>query len=103
MACPASTPAPEPVQFRLFDPPQCSLLPATREAIVIIDGSHRIAAVNPAAEQLFGQSSARLVGEPVDILIPPSRRDAHLAQASRDVFGLHADGSEIPVRASRGP
>ena len=86
------------------------------DAIVIIDESGIIDTVNPAAERLFGYSSAELVGRNVKILMPSPQReahDAHLARyrktgekrvigIGRVVVGRRKDGTTFPARLAIG-
>ncbi len=93
------------------------LLGAATDAILIIDREGRIALANPALERLFGLSQQELIGQPIEILIPPRLRHSHVGQRSdyfgqpraramgtgRPLFGLHRDGREFPVEVSLSP
>src|SRR5688500_18308781 len=91
-----------------------------REAIVdlaldcIITSDHRgvITEFNPAAERTFGYRKEDVVGrQMVDLIIPPSLRERHLAGMKRyldtgearvigrriEITGMRSDGSEFPV------
>ena len=86
------------------------------DAIVIIDETGIIDTVNPAAERLFGYSSAELVGRNVKILMPSPHReahDSHLARyretgekrvigIGRVVVGRRKDGTTFPARLAIG-
>ena len=86
------------------------------DAIVIIDESGIIDTVNPAAERLFGYSSAELVGQNVKMLMPSPHREAHDAHLSRYretgerrvvgigrvVVGRRKDGTTFPARLAIG-
>ena len=86
------------------------------DAVVIIGESGIIDTVNPAAERLFGYSSAELVGQNVKILMPSPQReahDAHLARyretgerhvigIGRVVVGRRKDGTTFPARLAIG-
>lgn len=51
-------------------PDEVRLLASLPLAIIVIDAAFRVAQVNPAAEQLLGQSGRRLVGKPMrDVLV----------------------------------
>jgi PAS domain S-box-containing protein len=81
------------------------------EALVIVDSSGRIVAVNSGAEQLLGYDRGELVGQPVETLVPNSFREGHPAHRMRyaaqattrrmgEVMGLQAarkDGSLVAV------
>ena len=80
-----------------------------------VDGQIRCA--NAALYHLFGHDPGSLTGQAVEVLIPHSSRDRHPilrgafahqpAQRSmgqgREVFGLHVDGSLIPVEIGLSP
>ena len=81
-------------------------------ALVSTDAEGRIVEFNPAAEAMFGQRRADLIGRSVgDVLIPPRHRAAHDAGMKRVTAGgparimgrriemsaLRADGREFPV------
>ncbi len=81
------------------------------DAILITDGSGKMRAANPRAEELFGYSSQELIGRPVEILVParfrrihPGHREDYSAAprtrqmgADLNLFGLRKDGTEFPV------
>ena len=82
------------------------------EAIVVIDESGHIERFNPAAERLFGWRADEVLGQNVRILMPEphhSRHDDYLRRYRngqgagimghpRDLWGVHRDGTLIPVR-----
>lgn len=93
---------------------QCMLgavLKLALDAIVATDLDGRITLFNPAAERIFGRSSASVQGEPVEILIPERLRAGHREAQQRfvkedgdirmmglrRVKGLRADGQEIDL------
>jgi hypothetical protein len=73
----------------------------------------RITLFNPAAERIFGRSSASVQGEPVEILIPERLRSGHhearqrfannggdtRMMGLRRVKGLRADGQEVDLES----
>ncbi|EIF35233.1 PAS domain S-box/diguanylate cyclase (GGDEF) domain-containing protein [Burkholderia sp. Ch1-1] len=88
------------------------------DAIVAIDQQHNITLFNRAAENLFGYTSAEVLGRPIETLLPEKFRAHHsrhvrqfadspltsLRQStaprmdeSNSVYGQHRDGSIIPV------
>lgn len=88
------------------------------DAIVTIDQQHHITLFNRAAENLFGYAAAEVLGQPIVMLLPERFRADHprrvtdFAEAyqpavrqatpprmdgSNSVYGLHRDGSIIPV------
>jgi PAS domain S-box-containing protein len=93
------------------------LLEAMPDAIVIVDAVGQIVQVNLRTEILFGYQRNELVGQPVELLIPPRFRDGHVI--TRDAYiasphvrpmgkglelmGLRKDGHEVPVEISLSP
>jgi PAS domain S-box-containing protein len=91
------------------------IVASAMDAIVTVDESQRIVLFNPAAEQMFGRSSAEVSLQPLDLLIPERFRAAHredmerFARSARTsrrmgqlgrVQGLRANGEEFPVEAA---
>ena len=85
------------------------------DAIVTVDDAQRIMLFNPAAEKMFGHTSAEVLHQPLDMLIPERFRAEHRAHVERfarsgetsrrmgqlgSVWGLRASGQEFPVEAS---
>ncbi len=93
-----------------------AVLKLVPDAVISIDLSGKIRSFNAGAERIFGRSSASVLGEPVDILMPERFRAGH--QAARDRFvrlggeprmmglqrikGLRADGQEIELEGHIG-
>jgi len=94
-----------------------AFIDALPDAIVLIDGSGLIVAVNVKAVGLFGYSRDELVGKPVGMLIPERFRERHLELQDRynrsphvrpmgagaKLYARHKDGHDIPVEISLGP
>jgi diguanylate cyclase (GGDEF)-like protein/PAS domain S-box-containing protein len=91
------------------------------DAIVSIDEQHNITLFNRAAENLFGYPSAEVLGRPIVMLLPERFRANHPRNVrqfanspqtslrsmsaprmdeSNSVYGLHRDGTVIPVEIS---
>ncbi len=93
------------------------VIEAVPTAIIMVDKQGRIRLVNKHTEQLFGYSRRELIGELIDILVPYKFRNKHpeLRQnyvnshstrsmgAGRDLFGLHKNGTEIPIEIGLNP
>lgn len=88
------------------------------DAIVAIDQQHNITLFNRAAENLFGYTSAEVLGQPIEMLLPERFRAGHAQRVrqfantvqmserqvtpprmdgSNSVYGRHRNGSVIPV------
>lgn len=90
------------------------LLEAAPDAMVCVDAQGTITLVNAQTERLFGYQRGELVGQPVEVLIPESARDAHPAHRERymaeprprpmgvglELSGRRRDGSTFPAEIS---
>jgi two-component system, cell cycle sensor histidine kinase and response regulator CckA len=85
------------------------------DAVLTMDESHRVRAMNAAAERLFGRTFESMVGRDVGELMPERFRASHGASVeafarskevsrhlagARIVTGLRADGTEVPLEAT---
>jgi diguanylate cyclase (GGDEF)-like protein/PAS domain S-box-containing protein len=98
-----------------------ALVDLAYDAIVTMDQQHNITLFNRAAENLFGYSSAEVVGRPVVTLLPEQFRAQHPRKVqqfsdsyqpslrhaspprmddSNSVYARHRDGTIIPVEIS---
>jgi len=87
---------------------------AATDAIITIDSNSTILIVNPAAERIFGYSTAEMIGQPLTMLMPEYLRHLHKAGITRYVEtgrkhigwaavqlpGLHKSSAEIPLEIS---
>lgn len=90
-----------------FEGPHGGLLLALREAIVMIDATQQIVAMNPAAEHLLGLAAGEALGTSLTRFIPPRWRDAHAQQvhdfaASAVAQRAMAQGRRVPVLRADG-
>ncbi len=90
------------------------LLESAPDAMVIVDRDARIVLVNGQALHVFGYEHEELIGQPIEMLMPPRfhdvhprHRDEYLAApttrpmgADLELFGRRKDGSEFPVDIS---
>ena len=90
------------------------LLEAAPDATVIVDRHGKIMLVNAAAERTFGYGREELLGQRIEILVPPRFRAQHHRQSAeyladprirlmgggRDFAALRKDGSEFPAEIS---
>src|SRR5262249_46622925 len=93
------------------------LLEALPDALVVIDRTGTIVLVNLRTEELFGYTRTELLGQAVELLVPPRFRRGHVGHRSAffatphsrpmglglQLWGLRKDGSEFPVEISLSP
>ena len=94
-----------------------SLFEYATEGIIICNISGEIRLANPAAERMFGYEKDELKGQKIEILIPMRHKQVHVSHrdgyvekpapramgASRDLYGVRKDGTEIMVEVSLSP
>ena len=91
-----------------------AVINSASDAVISVDVQGRISLFNPAAARIFGHPASSMVGQPLDILLPPAQRSGHPAHLQRfaesqattrpmgvgRVNGLRADGQELDLEAS---
>ena len=90
---------------------------AAPTGMLAIDGSGTIILANSQTERLFGYSSAEMLGQSIEMLVPERYRSKHTAERARfhdaprtrpmgdgpELFGRRRDGSEFPVEIGLNP
>jgi len=93
------------------------LLESAPDAMLVTDFDGRIVWVNSQTERLFGYARAELIGQPVETLVPESRREMHVLKRSgytrqpryreigtvHELYGRRKDGSVFPVEIGLSP
>lgn len=92
-----------------------AIVRSAMDAIISVDHRGRIILFNTAAERMFGRTSARMMGRPLDCLLAPKLRKRHREHlrlymkdpdlhrsmgAGRPITGQRADGTTFPLEAS---
>jgi PAS domain S-box-containing protein len=94
-----------------------SLLETAPDAMIILEKSGTMVLVNSQTERIFGYKREELLGQKIEMLLPeryrakhPSQRDGYFSKphvrpmgAGLDLYGLHKNGSEVPVEISLSP
>ncbi len=97
-------------QFRLA-------VEASPGAIILVNQAGKITLVNAQAETLFGYPREELLGQTVELLVPPQFTGHHVRDrdgffaaptarpmgAGRDLYGLRKDGRQVPVEIGLNP
>jgi PAS domain S-box-containing protein len=92
-------------------------LDAAPDAIVLVNRDGRMILVNSETEHLFGYAADELLGQPIEVLVPPRLRGGHIRHRGRyfgdphrrpmgsglELAGLRRDGAEFPVEVSLSP
>jgi protein-histidine pros-kinase len=94
------------------------VLDAAPDAMLVVDRQGRIVLANPLSAEMFGYSQGELVGQKVEVLVPPRFRAKHPGHragyfsgdphvrpmgAGLELHGVRKDGREFPVEISLSP
>jgi PAS domain S-box-containing protein len=106
------------ISSHLVDPEIAVLIfEALPDALLMVDGAGAIVLVNHQAELLFGYHRSELFDRAVEILVPDSRREAHIQHrsiyvlephpramgANLDLMAVRKDGNEFSVKINLSP
>jgi PAS domain S-box-containing protein len=95
-----------------------TIFESSPDGILLVGSDGKIGLANAAVERIFGYEPGRLVGRPVELLVPKRIRATHgnhrrsfartkserpMGETPFELFGLHSDGSEVPVDISLKP
>jgi PAS domain S-box-containing protein len=90
---------------------------ACPSGMIMVDHTGKMVMANTEIERQFGYARAELIGQPVEMLVPPDSRAQHVRLrgaftaapktrrmgACRELFGLRKDGTEFPVEVGLNP
>jgi len=93
------------------------LVESAPDGIVIASPEGRIVLINSQTERLFGYAREEMIGQPIEMLMPQTLRQAHQQHrtgyfdeprvrsmgAGLDLKGLRKDGSQFPIEISLSP
>ncbi|AOW11740.1 hypothetical protein LPB72_19840 [Hydrogenophaga crassostreae] len=80
-------------------------------ALLLIDHQGTVTQVTASVESLFGYTRSELIGQSVELLVPPEHRREYLALShaypemagEHELFAQHKDGHQIPVEVRLSP
>jgi PAS domain S-box-containing protein len=90
------------------------LLESTPDGVVMVEANGNILLVNEQTERLFGYTRQELLGQPIEMLVPPRFRESHAAHRAGyfsaprtrpmgiglELAGMRKDESEFPIDIS---
>jgi PAS domain S-box-containing protein len=93
------------------------LVEAAPVGMLMVGDDGRITLANPRVAEMFRYSREELVGQPVEVLVPPGARESHTREREgffrsprpremgkgRDLFGVRKDGGEFPIEVGLNP
>ncbi|MBE1532505.1 PAS domain-containing protein [Actinomadura algeriensis] len=88
------------VHHHVHDPIARAVIESAADAIVAVDGRHRVTVWNPAAERLFGWTAEEMVGR-VPPIVPDELKAEHNAVQERLLTRRAGDGGRISIATRR--
>ncbi|WP_152047555.1 putative bifunctional diguanylate cyclase/phosphodiesterase [Aureimonas psammosilenae] len=91
-----------------------SIASTSPDAIITADATNTIISWNAAAERMFGYDVEEIIGQSLNLIVPPASRDSHRAGLARvasgeaprligrkvEVTAVRRDGTEFPIELS---
>ncbi|RSN70411.1 MULTISPECIES: PAS domain-containing protein [Actinomadura] len=88
------------VHHHVHDPIARAVIESAADAIVAVDGKHRVTVWNPAAERMFGWTAEEMIGR-VPPIVPDELKAEHNAVQERLLTRRAGDGGRISIATRR--
>ncbi|QFG23024.1 PAS domain-containing protein [Actinomadura sp. WMMB 499] len=88
------------VHHLVHDPIARAVIESAADAIVAVDGKHRVTVWNPAAERMFGWTAQEMIGR-VPPIVPDELKAEHNAVQERLMTRRDGDGGQISIATRR--
>jgi PAS domain S-box-containing protein len=93
------------------------ILESAPDAMLLVGPGGKILQINSLTEGLFGYTREELIGQSVELLVPPDARALHvqhrggyyehphkrMMETGLELYGLRKDGSQFPIEVSLSP
>ncbi|GGU94387.1 hypothetical protein GCM10010182_08080 [Actinomadura cremea] len=88
------------MHHHVHDPIARAVIESAADAIVAVDGKHRVTVWNPAAERMFGWTAGEMIGR-VPPIVPDELKAEHNAVQERLLTRRDGDGGQISIATRR--
>ena len=109
--------APSYCGLRIIESLSFKVVEASPDAMIVIDEGGTIIIFNAQAELMFGYAREEVVGQPIEILLPESKKTVHVGHRSRYfeaprvremgvgmvLEGRHRSGKAVPIEIKLAP